>query len=158
MNKNYECLLCGENLKENKKGIMTNKNTGEVCKCYFCKDCEQSFSVIKDKVQLIPFRDDMTPINHECIICGDIEHFDQKVCFVFNGTAKYSILCIDCAIEFYRNWLRRNDGTNIENITKDNLEEISNLHETICINKLLENPKYIDVLKKSFNKILEEDK
>lgn len=144
--KTYECLLCGEDLQENTKGKLTNPNTGEELTIYFCEDCEQSFVLKDKKLMIVPYRDDMNPIKHECVICGTIEHFDQNVCFVFNGSARYSVFCKDCAIEFYRNWLRTEKGTNIESVTKDNVEEISQLHETVCMNKLLQNPKYIEHL------------
>lgn len=143
--KEYECPLCGENLKENKEGKMTNPEGVELT-VYLCEDCEQAFVLKDKKIMIIPFRDDMTPIKHECVICGTIEHFDQNVCFVFNGSARYSVMCVDCAIEFYRNWLRTEKGANIESVTKKNIEEISQLHETVCMNKLMQNPKYLEII------------
>lgn len=144
-NTNYECPLCQENLRENTEGMLTSQE-GHSLKVYFCQECEQSFVRDGSAIKLIPFRDDMTAIRHECLICAKIETFDQNICFVFNGSATYSTFCVDCAIEFYRNWLRRENNKNVESVTKDNLEEVSQLHTMICMNKLLENPKYIEYL------------
>ena len=139
--KKIECPLCGDYLQLNRYGIMRNDETGEQVNIFFCEECEQSFILKNWKPFLIPFRHDMTPIKHECVICGNIEQFDQSVCFVFNGTAIYDTYCIDCSIEFYRNWMRTQDPSKVNTITKDNIHQIEEMHEIIELNKALEKKK-----------------
>jgi hypothetical protein len=130
-----ECLLCGEYLRLNLSGKLTDNKTGASKNVYFCEECEQSFVEHEDKIMLIPYRDDMTPIKHECKVCCKIENFDQNVVFIIGEGIQFDIYCQDCGLEFLRNWLRKTHPDKVNNITKDNLKEISQLHEIETVNK-----------------------
>lgn len=150
--KKYECPLCGELLAESKKGQLTNPKTGEVLKVYDCEECEQSFIYKDKKIQIIPYRPDGTPIRHTCQYCGKIENFDQNVVFLFN-VPKMDVYCLECGVEVLRNWLRKNPNADVEKVTKENLEEVSQLHEVVEANKFFANPdnkKKMDEMSKMF--------
>ena len=47
-NEECECPICGEYLILNKKGIMTNENTGDFIYVYICEECNQAFGLDED--------------------------------------------------------------------------------------------------------------
>ncbi len=150
------CLLCDEILETNKKGVLTDNKTGKAYPLITCEECDQAFTINNNELSIIPFRADMTPIKHECKICGNIEHFDQKVVFILaDEYPRFSTYCIDCGLELLRNWLREKHPDKVNEITKENVQDFSQLHEMQIVNemmgkqnKILLNQKNLETLEK----------
>lgn len=143
MENNYECLVCGEDLKENKDGKISSKKTGEEISVYVCKECDQAFGLTKDGLSFAPYDSNMQPIKHECKVCGTVEHFHQKVVFILDEPPRMGTYCFDCALEFLRNWVRKTNPEAVNNVTHENVQEVSQLHEVSEFNRLAQDPEEV---------------
>lgn len=140
MNKNkiFECPLCGEDLKLNKKGRFVNEKKNKEVNIYFCDDCDQSYALEDNNLKIAPFKADMTPIKNECLVCGNVYSFNQDVVFILKEDWRYYAYCPDCALEFLRNWLREKNPEKANEITKENFRDVEQLYDFEKSNELLE--------------------
>lgn len=132
-----ECSTCGEELKVNKTGFLNDNKTNDKHPVLYCDDCNQSFTIIDGNLLYAPYYADMTHIQHECFVCGEISKFHQHIVMIMNQPPKLNSFCIDCAIEYLRNWVRKTSPNKVNEITKENIQEIASLHESTVMQKVL---------------------
>ncbi len=137
--KKPRCLECDEELKYDKKGYFTNPQKTQVIAVYTCEDCDQAYVVDNGELKIAPYDSQMNPIKEVCTTCGITERFRQKCVYILNDDMIYEPYCIDCGIEFLRNWSRAGKGKP-EKITKDNVQEIANLYDMDKTNRVMADP------------------
>jgi hypothetical protein len=146
-----DCPLCGDSLELNEKGHFHSKDGLGITSVYFCEGCDQSFAMVNGELHLAPFDSDMNPLKFDCKTCGTTEQFRQKMVFIMNDSMVYDTYCIDCGVEFLRNWLRcrRNKSKTVDFVTKDNVMEMSDLHAVEMENDILNNPEKLKKIQES---------
>lgn len=137
--KNPECPLCGDSLELNKKGHFHSKDGRGIVSVYFCEGCDQSYAMEDGVCKIAPFDSEMNPIKEECKTCGKIEKFRQKIVYILNDMLIYETYCIDCGVEFLRNWQRSRKGK-VDAVTKDNVEQISDTYAFLKEQEIMSDP------------------
>jgi len=136
---NPRCPECDELLKLNKKGHLHNKDNTQALSVFFCEECDQSYTVIDGAVAFVPFTANMIPIKETCTTCCKVEHFRQKCVYILNDMMIYEPYCIDCGIEFIRNWARSKKGQP-NKIDKSNVQDISETYNMMKTNEVMQDP------------------
>lgn len=146
-----DCPLCGDDLDLNKKGHFHSKDGLGITSVYFCDGCDQSFAMVNGELHIAPFDSSMNPLKFDCMTCGKVEQFRQKCVFLLNDSLVYDSYCIDCGVEFLRNWLRtrRNTSKTVDFVTKDNVMEMSELRNFEVENEVLSNPEKLKKIQES---------
>ena len=137
----YDCLRCGEELKKNKKGVMTNDKTGEIITIHTCEECNQAYGLTEKGLGFLPFDSDMKPIEHECKVCGTIYHFHHQPVFIIDEPPIIGTYCKDCGLEYLRNWVRKTNPEGVNKVTHENMREIAQLHEMSEFNRISQDKK-----------------
>ena len=154
-----ECPLCNEYLSFNKKGVMTNKNTGEIIYVFNCEECNQSFALDNDdELKFIPYDAEMKLIENKCKVCDTIENYNEKGLFLLNkDTAHYEFYCFDCAIPVLQEWVDKNCKKKLK-VDMKNIQDVYNVYDFNKNQEMLEemqnSPNKFKKLKERFEKQL----
>jgi len=147
------CPFCEDELTFNKNGTMNGKDGKIKAIIYLCEECDQAFGVGgSGTIGVLPYDSDMKPIEEYCKTCDKKEVFRQNMIMLLNREGCYEPYCIDCAIEFLRNWSKKEKKDYpSDNITKENVHALADIYDFTTHNKILQNPKLLSKVQKNID-------